>query len=131
MSSGQHVVIVDGVPETAAVLREVFEPRGHRVDRVRSFEPSPEASADTVLIVHDDGRSDGDRRFKYGTTPRIVIGSITTTEAPRGESSGGETACSAGSCQDERRLAQPFHYAELIRAVESMLESPGSQRSAA
>lgn len=120
MTSGQHVVIVDGVPETAAVLREVFEPRGHRVDRIRSFETASSAEAGSVLVVHDDTSSEVDRRFKYGTTPRIVIGSVTTVTD--------ETPVRAG---DERRLSQPFQYAELICAVESLLGESRPQRSAA
>lgn len=120
MTSGQRVVVVDGVPETAAVLREVFAPRGHRVDRVRAFDlPEPtRRDAGSVLVVHDDGASESQRRHKYGTAPRVVIGSL-TTETP--------TATNG----DERRLSQPFHYAELIRAVESLLRDEGGRRNAA
>ncbi|MGC1275818.1 MAG: hypothetical protein WBC44_19095 [Planctomycetaceae bacterium] len=117
MTSGQHVVIVDGVPETAEVLREVFEPRGHRVDRIRSFDSATTPTERSVLVVHDDAASDVDRRFKYGTVPRIVIGTITTEDV-------------APSPGDERRLSQPFQYAELIRAVEELLAEPPSRRAA-
>lgn len=119
MTSGQHVVIVDGVPETAEVLREVFGPRGHRVERVRSFDPaSMPPTEGSVLVVHDDAASEVDRRFKYGTVPRVIIGTITTDDA-------------VPSSGDERRLSQPFQYAELIRAVEALLDEQMPQRSAA
>lgn len=115
--SGQHVLVVDGVPETAQVLRAVLEPRGHRVDRVRAFDPAPPA-AGSVLVLHDDGSSEANRRHKYGTAPRVIIGSFTTTASPAADES-------------EHRLAQPFQYAELIRAVESLLDSHKSLRPAA
>ena len=113
--SGQHVLVVDGVPETAQVLRAVLEPRGHRVDRVRAFDPAPPA-AGSVLVLHDDGSSEANRRHKYGTAPRVIIGSFTTAPA---------------SGDSEHRLAQPFQYAELIRAVESLLDAGEARRPAA
>lgn len=116
-SSGQQVVVVDGVPETAQVLRAVLEPRGHRVERVRGFDPARSTATDTVLVLHDDGSSDAARRHKYGTVPRVIIGSL----AP------GSAAAPAGGT--EQRLAQLFQYAELIRAVESLLA--GDERRAA
>jgi CheY-like chemotaxis protein len=106
VTRGQKVVIVDGVPETAQVLRAVFEPRGHRVERVRGFEAPATTEPGSVLVLHDDGADDVRRRHRYGTVPRVVIGSVTTAS--------GDTT--------EQRLAQPFQYAELIRAVESLLD---------
>lgn len=116
--SGQQVVIVDGVPETAQVLRAVLEPHGHRVERVRGFDPSAiPAAPGTVLVLHDDGASESDRRHKYGTIPRVIIGSLAS-----GSAKTGGTEC---------RLAQPFQYAELIRAVESLLVGDEAHRPAA
>jgi hypothetical protein len=118
-SSGQQVVVVDGVPETAQVLRAVLEPRGHRVERVRGFDPSASPTAPgTVLVLHDDGASESARRRKYGTVPRVIIGSLKS----------GSAADAHGT---EQRLAQPFQYAELIRAVESLLAGDEAHRSAA
>lgn len=116
--SGQHVVVIDGVPETVQVLRAVLEPRGHRVERVRGYAPELASKGDAVLILHDDGASEAARRHRYGTTPRVVIGSLTSDRVP-----------AAGS-RGERRLEQPFHYAELIRAVESLLGADGDRRAA-
>ncbi|HEX6986264.1 MAG TPA: hypothetical protein VF170_12860, partial [Planctomycetaceae bacterium] len=91
-----------------------------RVERVRGFEldETPQPSPGSVLVLHDDGASEAQRRFRYGIAPRVVIGSLTSEIDPAG----------AG---DEQRLAQPFHYAELIRAVESLLGEPAPQRRAA
>jgi hypothetical protein len=109
VTRGQKVVVIDGVPETAQVLRAVLEPRGHRVERVRGFDPAAATPAPgSVLVLHDDGASDVGRRHKYGTAPRVVIGSVTSEPQPT-------------SAPGEQRIAQPFHYAELIRAVESLL----------
>jgi CheY-like chemotaxis protein len=116
VTNGQRVVVVDGVPETAEVLREVFEPRGHRVERVRGFDRS-EPAPGSVLVVHDDGSGGANRTFRYGTTPRVVIGSIVSQSAM-------DQSC-------ERTLTHPFQYAELIRAVEALLANEVAQRSAA
>jgi hypothetical protein len=111
------VVVVDGVPETAEVLRHVFEPRGYSVERVRGFDlPHPPQPAGMVLVIHDDGGSHTQRHFRYGTVPRVVVGSFTAEAAP--------------GLPGEQRLTQPFDYAELIRAVETLLASE-PQRSAA
>lgn len=116
--SGQKVVVIDGVPETTQVLRAMLEPRGHRVERVRGFDPELATRCNAVLVLHDDGASEATRRRKYGTTPRVVIGSLTSDQVP----------CPPE--QEERRLIQPFHYAELIRAVESLLDADCDRRAA-
>ena len=115
MTTGQSILVVDGVPETEQVLRAVMEPRGHQVERVRAFELDKASTEQHVLIVHDEG-APATRRSKHGKTPRVVIGSITTP---------------ASDDANERQLAHPFHYAELIRAVESLLNDQSAQRTAA
>lgn len=116
VSSGQNIIVVDGVPETEQVLRAVLEPRGHQVERVRAFELDAAASDRHVLVLHDDGSQEA-RRTRHGETPRVVIGSMTTEET--------------SSDSSERQLSHPFHYAELIRAVESLLAEGAPRRSAA
>ena len=116
MNNGQRLVVVDGVPETVQVLRAVFEPRGHQVDRVRAFEFARLADEpDGVLVLHDDGARPP--ATSNGRVPRVIIGSI----AAAAES---DRLPDAGP-----RLSQPFHYAELIRAVESLL-AEGPEREA-
>ncbi|MDQ3330457.1 MAG: hypothetical protein M3552_07370 [Planctomycetota bacterium] len=112
MTSGQCVVIIDGMPETAEVLQAVFEPRGHRVERVRDFAFGKDRPAkDSVLVLHDDGAADASRRSKYGQAPRVVIGSMTTRDLP----------------PNEKHLSPIFQYAELIRAVEGLLNEQSSR----
>ena len=102
-AAGCRVVVVDGLTETAAVLRAVFEPRGHQVDRVRGFEfASRDATAAArVLVLHDDGPARG---LLPGDARRVVIGRHATVAAP-----------------GERRLTHPFQYPELVRAIEALL----------
>lgn len=109
MTSGQKVVIIDGVPETAEVLQAVFEPRGHRVERVRSHAADcASRTTNSVLVLHDDAK--GARRSKYGSTPRVVIGSISSEAAD----------------PSETHLSPMFQFAELVRAVEGLLGQQAS-----
>lgn len=116
MTIGQNILVVDGVPETEEVLRAVLEPRGHQVERVRAFELDDASPQKHVLVLHDDGPQAA-RRSKHGNTPRVVIGSLTSNLLSSDDS--------------ERHLSHPFHYAELIRAVESLLNEEPKQRVAA
>ena len=130
MTRGQRVVVVDGVPETAQVLRAVFEPRGHQVDRVRGFDLAHSRSTEAgVLVVHDDGHSGGCRSTAPARAARVVIASFTSDD----DAAASVESVAPYSTTNERRLAQPFHYAELIRAVESLLseEQPAAARVAA
>ncbi len=118
--SGQQVVVVDGVPETTQVLRAILEPKGHRVERVRGIDGLASRSAPpSVVVLHDDGAPGTHRQHKYGTVPRVVIGSLRSAE------------CAASDGGNERTLSQPFQYAELIRAVEALLMSGEARRPAA
>ena len=115
MTSGQKVVVIDGVPETAQVLQAVFEPRGHRVERIRSHAAAiAQHTHNSVLVLHDD--AEGSRRSKYGSAPRVVIGSISSDST-------NSTAT---------HLSPMFQYAELVRAVEGLLtqQASGSKRAA-
>jgi hypothetical protein len=98
------VVIVDGMPETAQVLQAVFEPRGHRVERIRGFVPNDaERVRDSVLVLHDDGEKRA--AANDPAVRRIIIGSLSSPNA--------------GS--NETHLSPMFEFAELIRAVEGLL----------
>jgi hypothetical protein len=98
------VVVIDGVPETAQVLQAVFEPRGHRVERLRSHAAtSVKPTHNSVLVLHDN--AEGSRRSKYRGAPRVVIGSMSSEAAE----------------PSETRLSPMFQFAELVRAVEGLL----------
>ena len=109
------MVVIDGVPETAQVLQAVFEPRGHRVERVRSHSAtSAKPIHGSVLVLHDNAV--GTRRSKYRGAPRVVIGSMSSEAAD----------------PSETRLSPMFQFAELVRAVEGLLtqQASGSSRAA-
>lgn len=113
MALGQHVVVVDGISETAQVLRAVLEPRGMQVNRVLSYTLTESDAQDhpALVIVHEDespaSAADDVLPPRWSGTPRVVIGSA-------------ELLTETG---DGRRtyLQKPFQYGELVRAVERLL----------
>lgn len=111
--NSQRLVVVDGVPETAQVLRAVFEPRGHRVDRIRAFELEQFAQdPSNLLVLHQEDVHPAPASPPIPSPPRVIIGSLAADDA-------------RDRTPSAPRLQQPFHYAELIRAVESLLnENP-------
>lgn len=122
MADGGRVLVVDGLTETEEVLRAILEPRGWEVARWRSCE-TPAAIADPrpqVLVIHrDDRRAAECTGGAWDCVPRVVIGSGRLPEGRRKSR--------------ELFLRQPFHYPELIQAVEHLLSeaSGDQQRSAA
>jgi hypothetical protein len=104
VGNSPSILVVDGLSETTAVLKAVFEPRGHAVNRVRQSEmPSGSASPPRVLVWHANDAEDSPAANRFEGVPRIVIG--------RG----------AMPCGDSRRFSQPFEYGELLQAIESLL----------
>ena len=108
IQQGQSILVIDGLSETTDVLKAVFEPRGHSVNRVRQTQldvalPSPP----NVVVWH---ANDSDGRFphsRFARVPRIVIGIVREAE----------------SSHSERQLLQPFHYGDLLQAIESALQT--------
>ena len=111
MSSGQRVLVIDGLSETEEVLKAVFEPRGLQVDRIRSDAESPlvpcRRRPDIVVLHADDEIAEPSNGDDWTSVPRIVIGSArlpATHDDP-----------------PSRSLRNPFHYGELIQAIERLL----------
>jgi hypothetical protein len=111
--SRKRVLVVDGLVETEEVLRAVLEPRGLEVTRVnRLHGPHVSGSArPSVLVIHEDERTAGSRpvRDEWPPVPRVVIGRYRNARR-RGD-------------RDCRYLPQPFDYAELVGAIESLLDT--------
>lgn len=136
--SGQRVLVVDGQSETEEVLRAVLEPRGCRVDSVRGDSPDQTVAPDprTVVVLHQSrtgaryphpaGTSDGETARPWGTQPQVIIGSIRQPGRPA-ERETLAAECAPGS----RYLTQPFHYGELVQAIEELLQSDGTVQGAA
>ena len=138
MTSGQRVLVVDGLSETEEVLRAVLEPRGCQVESVRGDCPDEAVAADprTVVVLHQSRNGTGRPRSTespdsaaarpWGTQPQVIIGSIRQPGRPAATGTLGAD-CSPTS----RYLSQPFHYGELVQAIEELLQSESTARGAA
>lgn len=100
------ILVVDGLSETTAVLKAVFEPRGHAVNRVRQSQLlSSTLTPPRVVVWHANESDAAPLAGRFQGIPRIFIGRADSPE------SDGET----------QRFSQPFEYRELLRTIESML----------
>lgn len=113
MTNGQRVLVVDGLAETEQVLKAVLEPQGLKVNRIRTHFPQdvPSPLPPHVVILHEDPSDEFPAQAEsWADVPRVIIGSVAVSrsEAPK-------------SGPREQYLSQPFHYGELIQAVETLL----------
>lgn len=117
MINSQRVVVVDGVPDTGEVLKAVLEPRGWQVDRVRRLDQVPKAAGDdrpALMIVDAESSPDAEHSNRgFAQVPRVIIGSVRV--AAEDDASGSTS---------RQYLAKPFHYAELLRAIDILLAKP-------
>lgn len=104
MSHSSSILVVDGPSETTEVLRAVFEPRGHAVDRVRQSQ-LPNGSSPRVVVWHTSDAEDASAVDRFLGIPRVVIG----------------RACVSDPVAATPRFSQPFEYRELLGAIESLL----------
>ena len=104
MSHSSSILVVDGPSETTEVLRAVFEPRGHAVDRVRQSQ-LPSGSLPRVVVWHTSESEEATAADRFAGIPRVVIGRARVTESASGT----------------RRFSQPFEYGELLGAIETLL----------
>jgi DNA-binding response OmpR family regulator len=115
VAQGQRVLVVDGLSETEEVLRAVLEPRGLEVDRVRAswLRDLTAKRRPSVVIVHVDEASLPDPApERWADVPRILIGSTRATSLSQNGN---------GNGHGDHYLEKPFHYGELIRAIERAL----------
>jgi DNA-binding response OmpR family regulator len=109
VGAAHRVLVVDGLAETEEVLRAVLEPRGMQVDRVRGDGAGQmtATSRPSVVVLHVE---EGPAQAQYGwdDVPRILIGAT-------------KESGTAHNAPDEHFLQKPFHYGELIRAIEQLL----------
>ena len=106
VGNSPSILVVDGLSETTAVLKAVFEPRGHAVNRVRQSQlPSNTLTPPRVVVWHANESEAASLVGRFQGIPRIFIG---RADCPASE---GET----------QRFSQPFEYCELLRTIESLL----------
>ncbi len=109
VGNSPSILVVDGLSETTEVLRAVFEPRGHAVNRVRQSQLPSGASLQPQLVIWHANESDDPVADRLAGVPRIVIG---------------RASCPA-SVGETRRIAHPFEYGELLQAIETLLSAAG------
>lgn len=106
MNTPRRVVLVDGLTDTRDVLSAVFSERGVVVDRMSPRTSSPSGSTHSgpdVLVLEDEVVPDG-----WESVPRVVIGRAVLP--------------AISSSSSSTRLPSPFQYAELVSAIESLLD---------
>lgn len=100
------ILVVDGLSETTDVLKAVFEPRGHAVDRVRQSQLSSRSLMSPRIVVwHANESESAHLAGRFPGIPRIFIG---------------RADCPA-SDGESQRFSQPFEYCELLRSIETLL----------
>ncbi len=112
MTNGQRVLVVDGLAETEEVLKAVLEPQGLEVNRIRTHfaHSAPTNQPPHLVILHEDhAASDSSADDSWPDVPRVIIGSVKVPQTKTGKAS------------REHYLSQPFHYRDLIQAVEQLL----------
>lgn len=130
VAHGHRVLLVDGIAETEQVLKAVFEPRGLQVERISTWtlrQGSALPSAD-VLVLDTDREVSGNplNGLPQPQLPRVLLGTASWTDSepesvepdlPLDSSHRSNNA----SQPPLRQLSKPFHYTELIQAIESLL----------
>jgi len=112
VENGRRVLVVDELTETTDVLRAVLEPRGVRVEgSMRQPAPSQSTVVERISVVvvdEETAESRGVDRSHWGDAPRVIIGRLRLPVDFDGN-------------PRERFLQKPFHYADLIREIESLI----------
>jgi CheY-like chemotaxis protein len=119
VASGQRVLVVDEYSEMADVLQAVLEPRGVRVERALaapttladSSSASPPSVRLSVVVVDEEtaaGRGAAPQEWRH--VPKVLIGTVSMAVG----------SPEAGTAP-ERYLRKPFHYADLVHAIEALI----------
>lgn len=132
MGPTRSVLVVDAIPETEAVLRAALAGRGVRVlaaDRAeRGLALAREHRPDLIVLDLEVA----DRSCQAG--PCNDVGAAYTAESRRQNAPlvviGSARRGPAGLPPD-RFVSKPYHYAPLIRRIETLLEERPPRRAAA
>jgi CheY-like chemotaxis protein len=119
----ESVLVVDSKPDTAEVLQAVFEPQGVEVCRVRRWCDTTATTLEVVpsVVVWDaDGHhaETAPDENLWSQIPRIIIGKL---HAPR------VAEPANGNAPRTQFLNKPFKYADLMRAIESLMGAAAPQ----
>src|SRR5262245_47263481 len=118
VSNRDRILVVDEASDTAEVLQAVLKPRGVCVQRVRRLDQSaaPDESCPAVVVLNAesmDGTSPADLAV-WQHVPQVIIGTVRIPAATVGASHGAS----------RRVLRNPFQFAELLQAIESLIDAP-------
>lgn len=117
VASGQRVLVVDESSDTTDVLKAVLEPRGVRVERGfravssdKNASCKPSSHLSLVVLDEESVAACGVDAQNWRDVPRIIIGGISfpSRQPPVNGA-------------PERHLQKPFHYAELVCAIDSLI----------
>lgn len=109
MDVSRRVLVVGGNSDTETVLKAVFEPRGATVERSRSHQMARQATAKSpnVVVIDLDAEHDAASvTTRWHQSNRVLIGSDLPDVI----------------AADERFLAKPFQFPELVKVIEELLE---------
>jgi hypothetical protein len=114
---------VDEVTDTAEVLQAVLEPRGLTVNRVSRLDQTnlpPVAMRPAVVVLNAEScdRANCPGWAELQAVPQVVIGTVRISGAI------------SPSSAERRYLQKPFHFADLVQAVEALIAGPtGGERA--
>ena len=123
MSNRERILVVDEVSDTAEVLQAVLEPRGVTVNRISRWGQTGSSTVENrpaVVIYDAESSADGAPTAggNWHGVPQIIIGTIRVDRT----SDRGRTGGHATAPESERRyLQKPFHFAELVQAIEALI----------
>ncbi|WP_166824997.1 hypothetical protein [Thalassoroseus pseudoceratinae] len=113
----KRLLVVDGQAETTEVLRAIFEPRGMEIDRVKA-ETNRVSGNDqeaNLIVLHEQTDASSKSDDQRSAVPRVIIGRMERSQPRQASKPTPESGSS------ERYLSEPFHYGELVQAIEDLL----------
>ena len=113
----KRLLVVDGQSETTEVLRAIFEPRGMEIDRVKA-ETNRESGNNqeaNLIVLHEETNVSSMPDDQPSAVPRVIIGRMERSQPRQASKPNPDTSSS------ERYLSEPFHYGELVQAIEDLL----------
>ena len=113
----QRVLVVDGLSETEEVLRQVFEPRGLQVQRIRQghrsdWTDNPTAVPQVIVLNAENVPASTLPAPEWDGIRRVVIGGRIRVPEER--------------AYNIRTVPALFQYGELVSAIECLLQQPAA-----
>jgi DNA-binding response OmpR family regulator len=112
-----RVLVVDEISDTADVLQAVLEPRGMTVNRVSRWCETDGICDDRPAVVVLDAEAfpvaASASRGAWQKIPQVIIGMIRPVASAPG--------VDQSSDAQRRYLQKPFHFAELVQAIEALI----------